>query len=121
MHDLSAPDHLDLHMTQDAEYRCSDARFSLVSEKGLVASNHVGIYLYHIPELGDVGDDVVTVSPQWSWNGYTSGSARPYPYILRSGFKEELPHTRSSSTWTNPVVFPWSQIIKLLRDGQLIA
>jgi len=73
MHDLSAPYRLDLHMTQDAEYRRSDGQFFLVSEKGLIASSHAGIYLYHIPELGDVGDDVVTISPQWSWDGYISG------------------------------------------------
>ena len=73
MHDLSTPDHLDLQMTQNADFR-GDVQFSLVSESGLIASNQLGIYLYHIPELGAVGEDgPVTISPQWSWSGDASG------------------------------------------------
>ena len=60
-------------MSQDTVYR-DDVQFSLVSESSLIASDQRGIYLYHIPELGLVGDgDPVTISPRWSWSGDASG------------------------------------------------
>jgi len=90
-HDLSTPDHLELHVTQDAEYP-SDVQFSLVSERGLIASNQLGIHLYHIPELGVAGDgDLVTISPQWSWFGGASGcntickTVSPHPALWIQG------------------------------------
>ena len=91
MHDLPAPDHLDLHMTQDTDNR-RDVRFSLVSESGLIASNQHGIHLYHISELGVVGDDDRgTIFPRWSGFGDASGystickTVSPHPALWIQG------------------------------------
>ena len=79
-------------MIQETRYYHGDVQFSLVSESGLTASNRLGIYLYHIPELGAVGDDdLVAISPQWSWSGDGSGSSTicktvsPHPALWIQG------------------------------------
>ena len=56
-------------MTQDVDP--FDMRFFLVSENGLIACDRLGIYLYHIPELGAV-DDGFDLVPIWSWSGDAS-------------------------------------------------
>ena len=94
MHDdLSTPGRLDSRMTQEEnEYRAG-VRFFLVSKDGLVACNHCGIHLYHIPELGAAsGGDPIVISPQWSWfgnasgyHGTTYGTASPHPTLWLQG------------------------------------
>ena len=65
-----------------------------------MASTHVGIHLYHIPELGAV-DDTPHLDPIWSWwaspgglSGYYGTfykTASPYPALWLQG--EQTTHT----------------------------
>ena len=69
-------------------------RVFFVSENGLVASNPLGIHLYHIPELRAM-DDGHSLVPVWSWrassrdpSGYRGTlfkTASPYPALWLQG------------------------------------
>ena len=68
-------------------------RFFLVSENGLIVSNHIGIRLYHIPEPGAAGNDSDLV-PVWSWQGRSTEyrgtlyeTASPYPALWLQGVR----------------------------------
>ena len=82
-------------MTKD--YSASEVRFFAVSENCLVMTNHLGIWLYHIPELGDVGENFELV-PAWhrlldasDCRGTLYRTTSPYPALWLQG--EQATHT----------------------------
>jgi hypothetical protein len=78
--------------TQDLDIESPVGEFFAVSENAIVVCDMGGIRLYHIPELGSVGDSS-TLSPVWSWSEdsirydgslYDTGSQYPKLYIQGS-------------------------------------
>ena len=109
--DLSTSGHLDLCIIQDDNTRHINTQYFIVSENGLIASNRLGIRLYHIPELGTVDDGSYLtkfgLGPEMLQDIVALHTRRRSP-TPHSGSKEDGLRIPSSSTWTSPGVFPWS-------------
>jgi len=67
-------------------------RFFVVSKYGLIVTNNLGIWLYHVPELRAVENDT-TLFPVWDWSGDSVSKCRgtlyktesPYPALWIQG------------------------------------
>jgi len=69
-------------------------RFFVVSAHGLVVTNNLGIWLYHIPELRAAEDDSRLI-PVWDWSGDASeyrgtlySTASPHPALWLQGYQD---------------------------------